>query len=656
MSSMWRFAVTIPLLLALAPASSAQYVSPVNAAAAPAYATSQSIGSALETWRALRQSSNYRFADYAAFLIANPDWPDEARMRGWAEKAMQPGENSATVLAFFANDQPRSGNGWARLADAYASTGQPAQALEAARHAWRSADLGAADEQALWLHFGGSFTRADQDDRVDALLFAKKADDAARFLATATPERQAAFAARIAMQNNAADAESRYATVIGSVTRDGGLMMDRARWLRANNYGSAAQQLAGRDHDFAYKPADPERFYDMLILLAGDAVEARNWETAYNIARQIDDALPTGATVSSQPIGIRDDYTTLAWLAGNIALDRMSRPASAIAMFDRYARAGRSLQVQTKGYYWAGRASLAAARVQEASGYFQRAAAYPELFYGQLALERLGRSVAPPPAALPQYVTTQLQRTAFNSRRTVQAIRLLGQQGRSTEQALFVRALAESLDSDSDRNLAVELGQQIGRQDVAVWTARMARVKGSMFYVRQAYPTLPSSVSSGLWSLADGISRQESSFDPYAVSHAGARGMMQLMVGTAREQAGKLGIGFDSYRLISDPSYNVMIGSSYFQRMLNIWGGNVPLAVASYNAGSGNVGKWVRQYGDPRGQVDVLKWIEAIPYSETRAYVQRVIENSVVYDSMRQQQPQQTAIHVSRYLGKDRPG
>ena len=108
--------------------------------------------------------------------------------------------------------------------------------------------------------------------------------------------------------------------------------------------------------------------------------------------------------------------------------------------------------------------------------------------------------------------------------------------------------------------------------------------------------------------------------------------MMQLMTGTAREQAGKMGVGYDSYRLISDPSYNVMIGSSYFQRMLNIWNGNVPLAVASYNAGSGNVGKWVRQYGDPRGQVDVIKWIEAIPYTETRAYVQRVIENSVVYD------------------------
>ena len=655
MSSMWRVAVIIPVLLATAPSSSAQYAVPPVPVAAPAYAP-QSVAIALQTWRTLRQSSGYRFADYASFLIVNPDWPDQSRMRGWAEKAAQPGENAATVLAFFAADKPKTGNGWARLADAFASTGQMAQALDAARQAWRSSDLSATDEQAIWARYGGSFTRGDNDDRVDALLFDKKTDDAARFVSASSPDRQAAFAARVAMQQNAADAESGYGAVMGSVTRDAGLMMDRARWLRANNFNSAAEQLAAREHKFDYSPADPERFLDMLILLAGDAAQDRNWQLAYNIASQIDDLLPAGAAVADQPIGIRDSYTTLAWLAGSIALDRMNRPTSAIAMFDRYGRAGRSLQVQTKGSYWAGRAALSAGRLQDANTDFQRAAAYPELFYGQLALERLGRSVTPPPQALPQYVTTQLQRTAFNSRRVVQAIRLLGQQGRSAEQALFVRALAESLDNDSDRNLAVQLGEQIGRQDLAVWTARMARVTGSMFYVRQAYPTLNTQVSGELWSLAHGISRQESSFDPYAISHAGARGMMQLMTGTAREQAGKIGVSYDSYRLISDPSYNVMIGSSYFQRMLNIWGGNVPLAVASYNAGSGNVGKWVRQYGDPRGQVDVLKWIEAIPFVETRAYVQRVIENSVVYDSLRGQQPQRSALHVSRYLGKDRPG
>ena len=656
MSSMWRAVVIVPALLALAPSSSAQSPAPPSYGVAPATVSAQNVAAALNQWRALRQSSNYRFGDYASFLIANPDWPDASRMRGWAEKAMQPGENRSTVLAFFAAEKPTSGNGWARLADAYAASGQTMQALDAARQAWRSPDLSGSDEQAIWSRYGASFTRSDNDQRTDALLFAKKPEDAARFISATSPERQAAFAARVAMQQNAPDAEARYGAVIGTVTRDAGLMMDRARWLRANNFDSAAQQLAARDHDFTYKPADVERFYDMLILLAGDAVDDRNWQTAYNIASQIDDALPAGANVSDQPIGVRDNYTTLAWLAGTVALDRMHRPSSAVAMFDRYAQGGKSLQVHTKGFYWAGRAALAAGHLQQANSYFESAAAYPELFYGQLALERLGRSVAPPPAALPQYVTTQLQRSAFDNRPIVQAIRMLGQQGRSNEQALFVRALAESLDNDTDRNLAVQLGQQIGRQDLAVWTARMARVKGSMFYVRQAYPTLGSSVSADLWSLAHGIARQESSYDPYAISHAGARGMMQLMTGTAREQAGKLGVGFDSYKLISDPDYNVMLGSAYFARMLNNWNGSVPLAVAAYNAGSGNVRKWINRYGDPRSNVDMLKWIEAIPYGETRAYVQRVIENSVVYDSMRSTTPQQTAVHVSRYLGKDRPG
>ena len=656
MSSMWRYAVLVPVLLATAPTSSAQYAAPTTYSTAAPYTATTSVAYALDQWRRLRQNSGYSFADYASFLIYNPGWPDESQMRGWAERAMHSGENPATVIAFFAKDRPQTGNGWARLTDAYAASGRAAEAVDAARNAWASSDLSLTDEQAIWARYGAAFTAADQDRRIDALLFDKKEDEAGRFLAYATPQRQAAFAARIAMQNDSSDAESRYGAVIGSVTTDAGLMMDRARYLREHNYDRSAEDLAARTHNFVYMPANPERFYDMMLLLANDAAQDRRWQTAYDITRQIDDVLPRGISAADQPYGIRDDYTSLAWLGGSIALDRMQHPASAVAMFDRYARAGRSLQVQTKGDYWAGRASLAAGRLPQANAYFQRAAAYPDLFYGQLALERLGRSVAPPPAALPQYTTTSIQRAAFNSRRLVQALRILGQQGRSTEQALFVRALAESLDTDVDRNLAIELAQQLGRQDLPVWVARMARVKGSSFYVRQAYPTLNASVSSNLWSLAQGISRQESSFNPYAISHAGARGMMQLMTGTAREQADKMGVGYDSYRLLTDPSYNVMIGSAYFQRMLNIWDGSIPLAVASYNAGSGNVGKWVRQYGDPRGQVDMLKWIEAIPYSETRAYVQRVIENSVVYDSMRAPQPQQQAIHVSRYLGKNRPG
>lgn len=654
MSSMWRAAAILPVLLTLAPSSSAQYAAPYNNA--PTQYSVSTVSYALDDWRRLRQSSGYSFADYARFLIPNRGWPEDSKLRGWAEKAMRPGENATTVIAFFNGDKPTTGNGWARLADADATDGRSTDALEAARNAWASPDLGTEDEQAIWSRYGSSLTRADFDRRADALLFAKKPDDAARLLNSTSPNRQASFAARIAMQANAADAESKYQAVIGSVTSDAGLMMDRARWLRANNYENAAQQLAARTHDFTYRPADPERFYDMLLTLANDAVQDRNWDLAYNVARQVDDGLGEGLIVTDQPTGVRDDYTSLAWLAGTVALDRMQRPANAVGMFDRYARAGRSLQVQTKGNYWAGRAAQAAGRYESANNYFQQAGSYPELFYGQLALEQLGKSVSPPSAALPQYVTTAAQRTAFNAKPLVEAVRLLGQQGKSEEQALFVKALAQSLNNDAERNLSIEFAQQIGRQDLPVWVARMARVKGSMFYVRQAYPLLPASVSSDIWSLAHGITRQESSFDPYAVSHAGARGLMQLMPGTARDEATKMGLSYDSYRLMSDPSYNVMIGSTYFNHLLGVWNGSVPLAVAAYNAGNGNVSKWIARYGDPRSQVDMLKWIEAIPYTETRAYVQRVIENSVVYDSIRAGNSQQTAMHVSRYLGKNRPG
>ena len=304
MSSMWRTAVILPIF-AVAASATAQYSAPPAYSPPQAYAA-PSVASALGDWRRLRQSSGYSFGDYARFLIYNPGWPEESRLRGWAERAARPGENPATVITFFAGLKPRGGNGWARLADSYAANGRTADALDAARSAWASDDLGATDEQAIYARYGGSFTTADHDRRIDSLLFAKKADDAARIYSLASPARQASFAARIAMQRKAANADALYGAVIGTVTSDAGLMMDRARYLRDQGYGQSARDLGARAHNFTHRPADPERFYDMLLLLANDAAQDRQWQTAYNIARQIDDVLPAGTSVSAQPIGIRD--------------------------------------------------------------------------------------------------------------------------------------------------------------------------------------------------------------------------------------------------------------------------------------------------------------------------------------------------------------
>jgi soluble lytic murein transglycosylase len=653
MSSMRRAAFILPLLAAAASSSAQAPLQPsYRPAFRPAPTISNDVSWAIADWRRLRQASGYSFGDYARFVNANPGWPGESTLRRNAERAIRPGENPASVLAFFASAQPTTGNGFAALADALLANGRQAEALVAAREAWASGDLSATYEPVVHARYGAHFTRTDHDRRVDALLFNKKVSDAHRFLGFVSPHRAASFGARIAMQSRMPDAERRYQPLMANVTSDAGLMMDRARYLRDTGLEHAARQLFARPRNLVHRPTDPGRFYEMMLLLARGAASDRQWRTAYDIARQVDDVFPPGTDISLKPIGVRDDYTSLTWLAGTAALDALGRPAEAVAHFHRYSQGGRSLQVTSKGLYWAGRAALAAGRATDAGNYFQHAARYPELFYGQLALERIGRSVSAPPAAAP--VVTDAQRVAFSGNRLVRAARLLGQQGYRSEQTQFVRALAESLQNDSERALAIEFGQQIGRQDVPVWVSRAARNKGSPFYVRQAYPTI-ASAPRHLWSLIHGITRQESSFDRSAVSHAGARGLMQLMPGTAREQAGKMGYGYDYGRLTRDPAYNVMLGSAYFARLLNNWNGNVPLAVASYNAGSGNVRKWVRANGDPR-QTDVLRWIERIPFMETKGYVQRVIENSVVYDSMNPQPAPRSAMHVSRYLGKNRPG
>ncbi|WP_426267647.1 lytic transglycosylase domain-containing protein [Sphingomonas sp. LHG3443-2] len=633
-------------------ASSAQLVS---ANPAPVLAPSNDVGYALNDWRRLRQGSNWAFADYARFLNAYPGWPGESTMRRSAERAMQPGEYAATVIAFFRTDPPTTANGFARLAEAFAAQGRSAEALAAARRAWSASNLSAADEIGLYQRFGASFTTADHDARVDRLLIDRDPTDAARLLASTSAARRPAFAARIAMQQRAPDTEARYNAVMSQVTLDAGLMQDRARYLREANWQAAARQLLARPHRFTYLPVDPGKWYELKRIVAQEAYADRQFTLAYDIARQVDDALPAGSDLTAQPLQVRDEYTNLTWLAGTVAIRVLNRPADAIALFDRYSRGGRSLQVLTKGAYWAGRAAAQAGQLQNATAHFSKAAAYPDLFYGQLAHERLGRTIAAPLGA-PQMLVTPAQRSAFQTKPLVRAVRLLGAQGRRDEQALFVRALSESLTNDSDRLLATEMADQVGRQDLAVWTARSSRNSGSPFYFRGAYPTVSGGISEEyLWSISHGITRQESSFDRTAVSGAGARGMMQLMPATAQEQAGKRGVSYDFSRLTSDPSYNVMLGSSYFRRLLDQWGGNYVLAVASYNAGAGNVRKWVRNNGDPRAPgADVVAWIEDIPFSETRGYVQRVLENTVVYDRMnpRAAAPRQ----LSHFLGKARLG
>jgi soluble lytic murein transglycosylase len=600
---------------------------------APAYGVSPAVAASLAQWNALRQSDSDSFSAYSTFLLGHQGWPGESSLRRAAEKAIDPDRDSpGRVLAFFRVFPATTTVGQARYAFALYATGEQDKAREAARAAWTAGVLPQGDESRILTLFGGSMTPADHDARVDALLSNEDRQAAQRMLPLASPAMRPLFEARLALQTNAADAGTRLAALPADANANAGLLRDKAEWLRDAHQASAARALLANRPPLAVRPAVPEKWFETMLGLAKEAAADRQWSLAYDIASKLDDAYPPGADVSERPYGERDDYTSLAWLAGFVALNKLAHPADATRLFLRYAGGARSQQTRAKGFYWAGRAAAAGGEAATAEGYYREAAA-PDQFYGQLAIEKLGRSIAPPEQ--PVAAIDPGTRAQFQTRSLVQAARALGQMGRYADQDLFVRAIAQNAASDSDRILAAELGRSLGRPDLGVWVAREARGRGATFYARPGFPDVPLEPGwSRYWSLAQAIARQESSFDRLAVSRVGALGMMQLMPGTANETARKMGMPYSRARLTSDPSYNMTLGTSYFSTILDQWGGNVPLALASYNAGVGNARKWVAQNGDPRMPgTDMVRWIEEIPFQETRNYVQRVLENAVVYDT-----------------------
>ena len=622
---------------------------------APQSPADGAIAAAIAQWKAIGQTDALPFDSYAGFLMAHPGWPGEAANRRAAER--QAATASPTnAIAFFTRFPPLTGAGLVAQARALQAMGRMPEAQAAARAAWRKGGLAANDEATVLTGFAGALTPDDHDARMDALLWQGATGVASRQIVYTSPARRPVFEARLAFRTNAANAADLAMRTQDQYASDPGYVADRATWLRNSGASPTARSWLARPRALASRPGDVEKWYEVLLTNARAAQADGQYQLAYDIARQVDDAYPAGTDVSTKPYGERDDYTSLVWLAGQVAMKQLGRPADAMVMFERYGRGSQAPQTRAKGFYWAGRAAAAAGKTAEAASYLARAGGYRDQFYGQLALERTGKPLVAPPAIGTPAIAPAV-RQAFADRETVRAVRFLGQIGSWQDQTAFVRQIAAAATSDTDHLLAAELSREINRPDLGVMVGRSAMQNGLSDYSAAGFPTV--TVPAGYednWTLIHAIARQESQFDKTAVSHAGARGLIQLMPATAREQSGKIGISYDPSSLTSDPNLSIMLGSSYFQRIFGIYG-SYPLAIAAYNAGGGNVNKWLRANGDPRsGGVDMVDWIEAIPYMETRNYVQRVLENAVVYDLINPTRAKSRGpANLSWYLGR-RPG
>jgi soluble lytic murein transglycosylase len=612
----------------------------------------------IERWKLLSSANRFGFSDYASFLLTYPGFPEEEKLRRYAEGALERDfPDARTLVSYFDKVPPLTNPGRAQYALALKALGRP-EADAMARAAWRGGPMSDAAEAAIMQGWGSTFLPQDHDARMDALLWAGAATQAARQLAWDSPARRSVDAARLAAMQGL-DPYSAAAGLNGDMLNsDPGFVFTRARQLRKSGMGSAAQALLANRPPLARKPLNRDRWVDELLINARGAVAAGDARTAVRIAAGIDDAFDPGEDISQMAYDLRDDYTSLMWLGGTKALWTLGNGSDAAPMFWRYGAAARTPGTRAKGFYWAGLAMTRAGRSAEANRYFEAAARYSGQFYGLLALERLGRPV-PPFARDSSAQATASERASFASAPITQAVREVARESDWRTTVRFFKEISEQQVTEGQHMLVADLARTLGRRDLGVIVGQAAESRGYLDFQHISYPLIP--VPPGYaqsWTMIHAITRQESQFAQNALSHAGARGLMQLMPGTANEQAGKLGLSFSTSALIDDPTFNIQLGGSYFARLMSYFGGSYPLAVAAYNAGAGNVNKWLRANGDPRnGSVEWVDWIERIPLQETRNYVERVLENAVVYEAMNPDKASYGGPNpMSHFIGKSTPG
>jgi len=563
----------------------------------------------------MRQDAGADFASIAGLLARHPDWPRSARIARKAEDALVPGLPHDQVIAFFSRFPPQSGTAALAYIDALSARGDRAGAEAAARAAWREASLEEADETTLLHRFRPALTPEDHRARLAYLIDEEKAD-AVQQGALAGPGYAQLAEARLALKARRNNADALVRRVPAALRSDPNLLIDLVGYYHNNRrYGDVDALL------IQLGPANaglPEEIWRLRFSAAHRNLRGGNAGQAYRIAR--DHGLASGG-----------GFAELEWLAGYIALERLRDPATAYRHFARYYEGSHESPISLgKAAYWAARALEAQGRSREAQSWLSASAAEQTSFYGQLAAARLGIE---PGSGLPrQPILVPASYSGFRQTDRAQAMAALARAGERWRTNVFYSSLRDDAVSQQDYLALARLAREVGRTDLQVKTAKAARRDGYL-HIDDLFPR-PGYVQAGTpeQALALAVSRQESEFNEQAVSHADAHGVMQLLPGTARGVAKRLGLPYSAGRLTSDPAYNVTLGRAYLQEMIDRYGGTYLLALTSYNAGPHRTDRWLDENGDPRSpSTDFVLWVESIPFAETRNYAMRVLEGLVVY-------------------------
>ena len=573
----------------------------------------------LAEWIILRSDNNGATVErYRAFLSANPSWPSQTFLRRRGEAALWDDKrDDATVLNWFGNEEPVSGKGRLVMARALLARGDRRNAERLVREAWRGDTMSADTEAAALDQFGALLNGGDHKARMDYALYGNDREIAMRAAQRIGAGYMALAKARLAANGKSDNLKALLDAVPRELHGDPSFIFGRIQqYRRDEKFAEAAQLMLNAPRDIG-RLINVDEWWIERRLLARKLLDQNDARTAYLIAR--DAALPA-----------RDIYKTeQEFTAGWIALRFLDDPATAAQHFARIGVDSSNPTAIARAGYWQGRAAEAMGRTQDARAAYQSAATQSTSYYGQLARAKLG---------LPQLGLREAPSRSRGSERleVVRAVELLYA---LDEGEIAIPILAEMGERADDPDALAALGELAQRNNDArgMLLLGKAALNRGLPFDHYAYPVsgIPRYKTVGPEverSIVFAIARQESAFNPKVVSSANAMGLLQVTPAAGKYVTKKYGEVFDQKRLLSDPAYNASIGAAELGGLIEDYRGSYILTFAGYNAGRGSVRKWIERYGDPRDpKVDPVDWVEKIPFSETRNYVQRVMENLQVY-------------------------
>lgn len=580
-------------------------------------------------WMVIRQSPNdFGFDNIAAFIQENPGWPTQSTLRRRAERVLfQENRNHNRALQFFAQQPPLSGEGKVALARALAANGNRSDAAQWVRGAWREDNLNERFENTILEEFGNVITRADHKARAERFTYEKDSATAMRAASRAGSDVVALTRAGLAVANRDDDANKYMNAVPSSLRNDPAYLFARSQVLRRADKNSEAARALLAGVSTANAQLSPDAWWMERRFLSRKLLEEGQARAAYQVAA-------TGVTPTSDNYRAEQEFTS-----GWIALRFLNDPRTAAAHFARVAHGQKNPIALARAYYWQGRAAEAQGSNMQARNHYQNAANYSWTYYGQLARTRLGAT----PVSLRKSPSASFsEKQTFARMEPVQAIRMLYAIGDRTTPMTIYYDLAWRLDNPAHISLLSELAKSNSDPRGALVAGKEGVAMGHPVE-RDAYPTFGIPRYSPIGDRVEtaavyAITRQESQFNPSTLSSANAMGLMQVTPAAGRQVSRLTGVPYNESKLRSDQSYNVQFGAAELGELVRLYDNNYVLAFAAYNAGRGNVRRWIERFGDPRDpQVDVVDWVELIPFSETRNYVQRVMENyqsyKVLFDS-----------------------